>query len=81
MLQLWYNGPGGIRRRLDDNDDDILPVPFFMADIDAAIGPGVGIGYSTLAFLLINRLWFKFYIGAGGGLALSLCIVSLDNGV
>jgi hypothetical protein len=54
-----------------------VPWPAAMIDLDAALGPGFGIGYNTIAFLC-HRLWLKFYIGAGGGLAVSACAVQLS---
>ena len=56
-----------------------LPFPSLMVDIDAALGVGFGAAYSTFAFLC-HRLWLKFYIGAGGGLAFSVCFVGVDGG-
>lgn len=87
----WTGGGAGYLLQLVSNtsplrslEEQSPPCPFFapylMGDIDAALGPGVGIAVSTYALLplFLTRLWFKFYIGAGGGLSLGLCLAGFD---
>ena len=50
-----------------------------MIDLDAALGPGVGVAYNTIGFFC-HRIWLKFYIGAGGGLAFSICVIGICGG-
>jgi hypothetical protein len=54
----------------------LVPWPACMIDIDAALGYGFGMAYNTIGFVC-NRLWLKFHIGGGGGLAVSACAVEL----
>jgi hypothetical protein len=60
----------------DKQGSIFVPWPAFMLDLDAALGPGFGIAYNTIGFGC-HRLWLKFYLGAGGGLAASACAVQL----
>lgn len=92
LLQFWWipetaDAPENVLTDalLRDNSSGIqnrapvfLPFPSLMVDVDAALGPGFGAAYSTFAFLC-HRLWLKFYIGAGGGLAFSVCFVGVDG--
>ena len=93
MLQLWWlpNTVSNLEEQLaklnrdetvdgvETRDDVVLPFPTMMLDADLALGPGFGLAYNTFAFLC-HRLWLKFYIGAGGGLAFSACIVHFIEG-
>ena len=56
-----------------DRQEGGIGLPSLMTDLDAAVGLHLGIGFSSI-FGLFNRLWFKFGLGAGGGLALSFCL-------
>lgn len=50
------------------------PFPALMIDVDAAAGLGFGVAYNTIGFFC-HRIWLKFHLGAGGGLAFSICVV------
>ena len=59
-----------------DTEQVISPFPALMIDVDAAAGLGFGVAYNTIGFLC-QRIWLKFHLGAGGGLAFNICVVGI----
>ena len=65
---------------IDPMDNEIVPFPAVMVDLDAALGAGIGLAYNTIG-LGCHRLWLRFYAGAGGGLAISACAIQLCGNI